>query len=323
MNICKSDIYFIVVLCIIFYLHFFTNNKTENFQSTTTGYQADIEAIRNLSSIASQLTLSNQLTMPGALNVTNNLNIGDASYKSGTSNIIGTSSNKFLTFDNTFNSAAGAGVPANKIRLHNNNDAWIAGFGMEGSAISYHSGDNHNFYVKSGSNYGNLALRIDGNKNTTIYNKLATWDIYAGGTIACGKDGKDKKSYMDSNGDAYFSNSLTAYNCKLGGGVGAYMVDGNANGNMVAILCSIANTNWFGLTDRDDSYFILPGYRIQIFTNFNYTNDNNENSNLPLNDFDNTNGTQTIYKTLDNKQNKVSSIKLYFLGTEVKINGVS
>jgi hypothetical protein len=45
----------------------------EKFQSTTSGYQADIEAIRNLSSIATQLTSNNTLTMPGALNITNEL----------------------------------------------------------------------------------------------------------------------------------------------------------------------------------------------------------------------------------------------------------
>jgi len=49
----------------------------EKFQSTTSGYQADVEAIRNLSSIATQLTSNNTLTMPGALNVTNSLSAND------------------------------------------------------------------------------------------------------------------------------------------------------------------------------------------------------------------------------------------------------
>jgi hypothetical protein len=47
----------------------------EKFQSTTSGYQADVEAIRNLSSIATQLTTNNTLTMPGALNITNELSV--------------------------------------------------------------------------------------------------------------------------------------------------------------------------------------------------------------------------------------------------------
>ncbi len=75
MNICKSDLYFIVLLCIILYLHFFCNNKKEHFQNTITGYQADVEAIRNLSNIASQLTSTNQLTLPGTINVTNSLTV--------------------------------------------------------------------------------------------------------------------------------------------------------------------------------------------------------------------------------------------------------
>ena len=47
----------------------------KTFKVQTTGYQADIEAIRNLSSIATQLTTNNTLTMPGALNITNELSV--------------------------------------------------------------------------------------------------------------------------------------------------------------------------------------------------------------------------------------------------------
>ena len=76
MNICKYDIYFVILLCFIIYLYL-NKNKQEEFQSTASGYQADIEAIRNLSSIATQLTTSNNLTMPGTLNVTNSLSAND------------------------------------------------------------------------------------------------------------------------------------------------------------------------------------------------------------------------------------------------------
>jgi len=69
----KSDLYFIITIIMFFYLIYIY--KRENFQSTTTGYQADIEAIRNLSSIATQLTTNNTLTMPGALNITNELSV--------------------------------------------------------------------------------------------------------------------------------------------------------------------------------------------------------------------------------------------------------
>jgi len=69
MNICIKDIYLIILSLIVLYL-FYSRIYEEKFQNTTTGYQADVEAIRNLSSIASQLTTSNNLTMPGALNIT-------------------------------------------------------------------------------------------------------------------------------------------------------------------------------------------------------------------------------------------------------------
>ena len=49
-----------------------------------------------------------------------------------------------LIFDNTFNGTAGAGILANKIRLHNNN-AWIGGFGLEAGGVTYSSGDSHIF----------------------------------------------------------------------------------------------------------------------------------------------------------------------------------
>jgi hypothetical protein len=171
MNICKSDIYFVILLFIIFYLNF-SVKKPENFQSTTTGYQGDIEAIRNLSNIATQLTSNNTLTMPGILNVSNNLNIGDTNFASGTANANGTANGKMLVFDNTFNGTPGQGIPANKIRLHNNNNTWIAGLGLEVGAQTYHTGDSHRFYVNSGSKYGDLAFTIDGNKNGVFNNDL-------------------------------------------------------------------------------------------------------------------------------------------------------
>jgi hypothetical protein len=86
MDICKSDIYFLILLILISYLFYYIKNK-EGFQSSTIDepylktlinniYRADIEAIRNLSIIASQLTLSNSLTIPGTLNMTNTIKLG-------------------------------------------------------------------------------------------------------------------------------------------------------------------------------------------------------------------------------------------------------
>lgn len=78
MNICKSDIYFILLLGIIIYLY--SLYKKEPFQtsstsSTTTNYITDIRSIKNLSSLASQLTLSNVLTTQNDLNIISNLTV--------------------------------------------------------------------------------------------------------------------------------------------------------------------------------------------------------------------------------------------------------
>jgi hypothetical protein len=79
-----------------------------------------------------------------------------------------------LMFDNSINGTSGAGIPANKIRLHNNNGGWIGGFGMEYAAVTYSSGNDHRFYVGTGwkTPYGNLALSIDANGDVVINGNL-------------------------------------------------------------------------------------------------------------------------------------------------------
>jgi len=81
-SICSKDIYLIFLSLIIIYLLYKDFNKKEGFDATSDMkavigqvYNADIEAIRNLSSIATQLTTNNTLTMPGALNITNELSV--------------------------------------------------------------------------------------------------------------------------------------------------------------------------------------------------------------------------------------------------------
>lgn len=70
MEIWHKDIVLIILVICIIYLLYKDFTKKEGFnQSSQTGYQADIEAIRNLSSIATQLTTNNTLTMPGQLNI--------------------------------------------------------------------------------------------------------------------------------------------------------------------------------------------------------------------------------------------------------------
>jgi len=80
MNICKSDIYFIITIILFLYLFYKINRKTENFDATSdiktainSVYNADVEAIRNLSSIASTLIANGGLVVPGNLNITDTI----------------------------------------------------------------------------------------------------------------------------------------------------------------------------------------------------------------------------------------------------------
>ena len=143
MNICKSDIYFIILLFIILYLNFFYK-ESEHFQNIedikntiNTVYQADIEAIRNLSNIATQLTKDSLNTLPGSLKITNKLS-------------------------------------TNGLDPNNMPDGWGGG--------------------------------------------IRSFDIYSSGTIACGPDGKQIKSYINRDGNGYFAGELqTDGNLILGG----------------------------------------------------------------------------------------------------------
>jgi len=86
MNLCNFD--FLIIIIIVFISIFIYDKiksfNKENFQSTNAAYQADVEAIRNLSSIAQQLTLNNKLSLPGGLSITNDLLVGgELSVKTG------------------------------------------------------------------------------------------------------------------------------------------------------------------------------------------------------------------------------------------------
>jgi hypothetical protein len=77
-------------------------------------------------------------------------------------------------FDNTFNGTSGSGTGANKIVLHNNN--WLAGFGLESGAVTYHSGDEHRFYTGANNTttYGTLRLSVTASGMTLSGTATAT-----------------------------------------------------------------------------------------------------------------------------------------------------
>ena len=89
MNICRNDIYFLIIFIILIYLLYKDFYKNEKFDSVSDTkalinqvYNADIEAIRNLSSIASKLIKEGGLVVPGKLQVTDTLT-AKALYSSG------------------------------------------------------------------------------------------------------------------------------------------------------------------------------------------------------------------------------------------------
>jgi hypothetical protein len=79
MGICNKDILLVIIVICLLYLFYKDNIRKEGFQSTATGYQGDIEAIRNLSNIATQLTTNNTLTMPGVLKTVNTISVDTGS----------------------------------------------------------------------------------------------------------------------------------------------------------------------------------------------------------------------------------------------------
>jgi hypothetical protein len=94
MNICIKDLYLIFFTIIIFYLIYCSvcNKNKEGFDATSDMkavinqvYNADIEAIRNLSSIATQLTTGG-LTIPGTLNVSGITKVNSLYTGGGTNN---------------------------------------------------------------------------------------------------------------------------------------------------------------------------------------------------------------------------------------------
>ena len=198
MNVCKYDIYFIITLCFIIYLYF-NQNKNEGFQSTT-GYQADVEAIRNLSNIATQLTTSNTLTMPGLLNVSDTISVNKNRNEGGRISIRNSLKDGKKDQTNDWTIWNMTGDYGNKLSFWRyNGDGTNAGPLMD---------LNDNSTVKINGKISTNGMDPN-NMPDNWGGGIRTWDVYASGTIACGPDGKQLKSYINSIGDGYFSNNLS------------------------------------------------------------------------------------------------------------------
>ncbi len=75
------DIQIKIILFVILILLILNYNKTENMSNTdikkmiTDIYQVDVDAIRNLSKMANDLTINNSIKVPGGLNVSGDVNV--------------------------------------------------------------------------------------------------------------------------------------------------------------------------------------------------------------------------------------------------------
>jgi hypothetical protein len=89
-----------------------------------------------------------------------------------------------LFFDNSFNNVPGTGVPANKIVMHNN--SFTGGFGIENGAVTYHSGENHTFYINANNAtaYGSIAMLIGSNVGVGTSNPAHKLDVVGNARIA-------------------------------------------------------------------------------------------------------------------------------------------
>ena len=282
-------------------------------------YNADIQAIRNLSDIATKL-------MAGGISVPGNLNIND--------NLILDGANKWIFHTPDDNRRILYIAPSN------GKDSWDWG---KSTTINNDGNVNINGQLSTnGSIYINGQLTTNGiNTNT---NPIYLWAPGDGNHFIGHSQGTRKWNDGSLNGPAvvgWSGGSLGSTNggdkttltwhdtgnvsirggLRTGGGIGAFCID--SSGKFVPIFASTKVFNTFAMNDIDDAYVVFPGYKIEIFSSENYTNDGNEKNNAPLNTIDNTDGFNPIYKSLPGAVNSGSSCRLYYLGNEVIIDGIS
>ena len=294
-------------------------------------YNADIEAIRNLSSIAAKLQVGG-LTVPGNLLL-----------QSGT--VIDLGSNDTAREPN----AGKIGYSVFEDSLN------IVGKGKPGESRRTTLWENLKVTGKLATN------NLDPNNMPDGWGGgLRIVDGYASGTMGFGPDGKALKAYMNSNGDAFVSNTLrigswilrdynghlqfvkdgTAYNNdynaipadqgflamaqngdfwhnqrRTSGWIsdiiynsipGAFLINGGGGAFPIYSTMS-AFGDKVGMNDVDDCYVIMKGYKLVIYR---------DGLNSDSRTFDNTNGGNSKYFNAS-WNNLASSCRLYCRGVEV------
>lgn len=92
-----------------------------------------------------------------------------------------------------------------------------------------------------------------------------------------------------------------AFTTNMGSGAQYYLL-------VLPIYSSISDLSKMGWSNCDDQYWIVPGYKIEIYNNINYTG--------LIKTIDNTNGTLVKYEATSSA-NAASSYKLYYENNEI------
>jgi hypothetical protein len=225
MNLCFKDFYLFFLNLIIFYLLYCNLFKKEGFQSTTdikaainTVYNADIEAIRNLSSIATQLTTNNSLTVPGNLQVTSKLSTNNLDPNNMPDGWTG----GLRFFDGYSSATLGFGPDGKKLNALINKDGWA----MFNSDVNI--GRN---LILSGDNSWIFHHPDDGRKTLYIAPKNNYWDW--NNQIALNNDGSINCNKIITNNDSVIKGNLQVNgNLSFGG-----------RSNIVSIFAGIVNVS--------------------------------------------------------------------------------
>jgi hypothetical protein len=93
---------------------------------------------------------------------------------------------------------------------------------------------------------------------------------------------------------------------------GAWMINSNIH---TPIYSSIPDMHIFGFQDGDDYWYVLPGYKVIVWSSVSYTSDSSKTSKI----CDNTTGTQIVTYTIPTLNiNSASSCQLFYNNVEIR-----
>jgi hypothetical protein len=240
MKICNFDLIFLII--IIFIVNFFYDtikkylNINEGFDATSDMkavinqvYNADIEAIRNLSSIATQLTTNGGLVMPGSLKVASKL----ATNNLDPNNMPDGWGGGLRIFDGYASGTMGFGPDGKALKAYINSsgDALVSGTltsGTINNTGNLNIGGKlilpNNTQLSADGDDATHWLRLQQANNPGQYKSLAAQDLWcAGGTLSSGTINNGGNATI--NGNLQVNGTIT-----IGTGGGVYTLWGGGDG---------------------------------------------------------------------------------------------